>query len=146
MLSQPPSLAPATWVSLAGIYNFFTTHNYNFWGIYSPLQHGMLLLCFWRILYTEQPQADGRKLYMNRKKAMTRPHTYRIQVQGELEERWSDRLGGMAITVDHPNEKEPVTTLSGPLRDQAALSGVLNTLYEMHLPVLSVECLDKSKE
>jgi hypothetical protein len=34
-----------------------------------------------------------------------------------------------------------VTTLLGPVRDQAALNGVLNTVYELHLPVLSVEKL-----
>jgi hypothetical protein len=30
------------------------------------------------------------------------------------------------------------TTWFGELSDQAALAGVLNTLYELHLPVLSV--------
>jgi hypothetical protein len=34
-----------------------------------------------------------------------------------------------------------VATLVGRLKDQAELSGVLNTLYEMHLPLLSVEIL-----
>ncbi len=31
-----------------------------------------------------------------------------------------------------------VTTLEGELSDQAALAGVLNSLYELHLPVLMV--------
>jgi hypothetical protein len=30
----------------------------------------------------------------------------------------------------------------GRLADQAALSGILNSLYELHLPVLSAECVD----
>ena len=34
-----------------------------------------------------------------------------------------------------------MTTLVGELADQAALAGVLNTLFELHLPVLSVERL-----
>jgi hypothetical protein len=34
-----------------------------------------------------------------------------------------------------------VTTLFGDLPDQAALAGVLNTLYDLHLAVLSVERL-----
>jgi hypothetical protein len=38
-----------------------------------------------------------------------------------------------------------VTILEGHLPDQAALSGILNTLYEMHLPLLSVENLDELK-
>jgi len=32
--------------------------------------------------------------------------------------------------------------LSGELQDQAALVGVLNTLYDLGLPLLSVEWLD----
>jgi hypothetical protein len=34
-----------------------------------------------------------------------------------------------------------VTTLTGRLKDQAELSGVLNGLYELHLPILSVKIL-----
>ncbi|NQT82615.1 hypothetical protein HQ563_06305 [bacterium] len=70
---------------------------------------------------------------------MEKAVAYKIQVQGELDERWSDRLGGMSITVDRSGEQKPLTTLVGHLRDQAALSGVMNTLYELHVPVLSVE-------
>ena len=71
------------------------------------------------------------------------PATYRIRVQGRLHKSWADRLGGMAITTDRVAEKGSVTILVGHLADQAALSGVLNTLYELHLPLLSVENLDE---
>jgi hypothetical protein len=37
-----------------------------------------------------------------------------------------------------------ITTLTGNVMDQAALTGVLNTLYELHLPLLSVENLDET--
>jgi len=73
------------------------------------------------------------------------PATYRISVQGRLDETWADRLGGMAITSTSTKEKLPVTLLVGHLIDQAALSGVLNTLYELHLPLLSVENLDERR-
>ena len=33
--------------------------------------------------------------------------------------------------------------LEGELSDQAALAGVLNTLYELHLTVLSVKRVDE---
>ena len=68
------------------------------------------------------------------------PATYRIRVQGILAESWSDRLGGLTITTIGQAGEAPVTTLSGPLRDQAALCGVLNTLHDLRLPLLSVEC------
>jgi hypothetical protein len=69
------------------------------------------------------------------------PATYRIKVQGYLDESRSDFLGGMTITTAREGDQEVVTTLAGRLIDQAELSGVLNTLYELHLPILSVECL-----
>jgi hypothetical protein len=67
--------------------------------------------------------------------------TYRIKVQGYLDESRSDFLSGMTITTASQGDQGVVTTLVGRLRDQAELSGVLNTLYELHLPILSVECL-----
>lgn len=37
------------------------------------------------------------------------------------------------------NLKGTVTTITGLMTDQAALSGVLETLYELHLTLLNVE-------
>ena len=76
---------------------------------------------------------------------MLKPSAYRIKVQGELPKRWSDRLQGMSITVDYSEENGPVTMLEGPLRDRAALAGVLNTIYEGRFSVLSVEQVKKPK-
>ena len=67
------------------------------------------------------------------------PATYRIRVKGYLEDRWSDRLGDMTIEVTKQAEGARETTLVGRLADQAALLGVLNALYGLHLPLLSVE-------
>ena len=71
-----------------------------------------------------------------------RPGNYRIRVLGSLEESWSERLGGLRITTSSLKDQGPVTELVGPIRDQAELSGVLNTLYEYHLTLLSVEMLE----
>ena len=69
------------------------------------------------------------------------PATYRIRVQGHLNKSWSDRLGGMTvIPAGQTTDGAPETILTGRLLDQAALFGVLNTLYELHLPLLLVEC------
>ena len=67
------------------------------------------------------------------------PATYRIEVKGCLDESWSDRLAGMRIVTREGEDQTTVTTLIGLLRDQAALIGVLNSIYELHLPILSVE-------
>jgi len=81
-------------------------------------------------------------LYSEHALTVDRPATYRIQVVGYLDQNWSTRLGGLAINPSEKEGKQAVTTLSGPLIDQAALFGVLKALYDMRLPLLSVECLE----
>ena len=49
----------------------------------------------------------------------------------------------MNITETQKTDGHDETILMGRLADQAALAGVLNTLYEQHLPVLSVDCLEE---
>ena len=68
--------------------------------------------------------------------------SYCIKVQGRLDETWSDRLAGMQIKTSSRGDIK-VTILSGNVRDQAELLGVLNSLYELHLPLLSLEILNK---
>ena len=59
---------------------------------------------------------------------------HEIRVQGRLDDRWVDWLEGLALT----REDDGTTTLTGPLADQAALHGVLNTIRDLNLPILSV--------
>jgi hypothetical protein len=70
------------------------------------------------------------------------PATYQISVQGRIDPTWSDRLEGMTICQSTVEADSPVTALEGELSDQTALAGVLNTLYELHLTVLSVKRLN----
>ena len=66
---------------------------------------------------------------------------YRIWVSGRLGADSSDSLQGMSILAHLSEGRPALTVLEGELTDQAALVGVLNSLYEMHFAVLSVECL-----
>ena len=78
---------------------------------------------------------EGRIRYV-----FDRPGNYRIRVLGFLDESWSERLGGLRISACSLKDQEgPVTELVGQVRDQAKLAGVLNSLYELHLTLLSVE-------
>lgn len=72
------------------------------------------------------------------------PGRYRIRVHGQLSANWSSRLGEMSITVRQAASRLPITTLTGEVTDQAALLGVLNTLYDMGFPLLRVERLGPS--
>ena len=70
------------------------------------------------------------------------PGRYRIRVHGRLSASWASRLGEMSITVRQSASEQSVTTLTGEVTDQAALMGVLNTLYDMGFPLLKVERLE----
>ena len=72
----------------------------------------------------------------------SRPGKYHICVHGFLDKRWSERLGGLRITTSSNKGQGSVTSLVGKVRDQAELAGVLDTLYELHLSLLSVEYLN----
>jgi len=77
--------------------------------------------------------------YIKRHLELWAPATYRIEVEGFLEKSLSDLLGGLRIDTYLRDDQTTVTVISGRVRDQAELVGILNTLYEMHLPILSVE-------
>jgi hypothetical protein len=73
---------------------------------------------------------------------MQGPAIYRIVVRGTLDPDWSKRIAGMSITERHTKANEVETVLVGRLSDQTALASVLNALYELHLPVVSADCLE----
>jgi hypothetical protein len=74
---------------------------------------------------------------------MSGPAVYRIRVRGRLDAELSERLG-MRVENLARNDGKAESVLEGRLLDQAALAGVLNKLYELHLPVMSVDCLGGS--
>ena len=67
---------------------------------------------------------------------------YRIRIQGTLDPCWSNRLGGVTIYLEErTSSSNTVTILEGKITDQAALFGLLVALYDLRLPLLSVECI-----
>ena len=60
---------------------------------------------------------------------------YEIKIKGHLDQDWSSWLDGLAIEAQTHGE----TLLTGPVRDQAALHGLLNKIRDLGLPLLSVE-------
>ncbi len=67
----------------------------------------------------------------------TGPGLYRIIALGALASKWSDRLGGMQLSVREDGQ-HPHVELYGQLPDQAALLGVLNMLCDLQLTLISV--------
>lgn len=61
--------------------------------------------------------------------------TCRIRVAGELGPEWTSWFDGLAIVM----EGEGVTALDGELPDQAALHGLLASIRDLGLDLISVE-------
>ena len=84
----------------------------------------------------------GKLMNESKRSLLIASAKYEIRITGHLEGSWSDRLGGMTIIPSEDESGIAITTLHGELPDQAALFGILNALYDMRLPVISLECLD----
>jgi hypothetical protein len=62
-------------------------------------------------------------------------HQVRIRIQGELDPAWSSVLAGLAVTA----EADGTTLVEGELPDQAAVHGLLGSIRDFGLPLVSVE-------
>lgn len=71
------------------------------------------------------------------------PYTYRITVQGRLDDSWSNWFSGMSVAVEYAGDGSPVTLLTGPVVDQPALRGILNKLWDLNLTLISVNRVAK---
>ena len=59
---------------------------------------------------------------------------YRMRVEGYLEPHWSIWFDGLTITHDSNGD----TTLEGPVRDQAALYGLIDKARDLGLTLIAV--------
>ena len=68
---------------------------------------------------------------------------YCIKVQGAIDERFAGYFGDMVISTEKKTEGKITGILTGSLKDQSELLGVLNALHNLHLPIVSIQVLDK---
>ena len=61
------------------------------------------------------------------------PGRYEIRLKGHLDHRWAERFAGRSFT----NARDGTTILAGPVVDQAALYGLLRTVRDLALPLVS---------
>ncbi len=74
------------------------------------------------------------------------PTCYQIIVSGCLRDKWSDWFSGLTITSENLPDGSPITYLTGPLKDQAALRGVLIKLWDLNLLLISVQQVPSSPD
>jgi hypothetical protein len=65
---------------------------------------------------------------------------YKIRVQGRLSKRRSGWFEGMTMRLERAPDDTLVTTLTGPVVDQARLRGILSKLWDLNLTLISVTC------
>ena len=70
-----------------------------------------------------------------------RPACYEIKVEGLLNKNWEEKLQGLIISSERYPNGDQISVLKGQINDQAALSGILNTLYDMKMTIISVNTL-----
>jgi hypothetical protein len=75
---------------------------------------------------------------MNPSRQQDKAVIYEICVKGVLDEHWSGWLGDLTIVPQLSGE----TLLTGPVRDQAALHGLIIKIRDMGLPLLSIKRMD----
>ncbi len=69
------------------------------------------------------------------------PATYVIRVQGWVSEQWRDWINGMTLDTEEDDEGSESTRLTGVVRDQAALLGLLQSLYTLGFALLEVRLI-----
>jgi hypothetical protein len=67
-----------------------------------------------------------------------RPRVYQITVEGHLRPQWAAWFDGLSITLGERGG----TVLTGPVRDQAALHGLIKKIRDLGMPLLSIQCVD----
>lgn len=73
-------------------------------------------------------------------KPSSNQHYYQIKLEGFLDDRWADWFDGLTMTTQRQNGS--ITTLTGPVADQAALRGLLNQIWDFNLALVAIERLD----
>jgi hypothetical protein len=62
----------------------------------------------------------------------------KIKIQGHLDENWEDWFDGMRIIYDEDN-----TILSGFIKDETFLHGILNKIRDLNLNLISITPSDE---
>jgi len=69
----------------------------------------------------------------------SQPAKYQIKIQGRQIEGWSDWMDDLKIETERISEGTTLTTLSGVVKDQAGLHGLLNRIRDLNIPLVSVQ-------
>ncbi len=72
---------------------------------------------------------------------MSSKAVYQLSIMGILDHQWSDWLNGATIKIEKIVPDRSITFLLCQVRDQAELHGIINKLYTLNLPLVSVQIM-----
>ncbi len=71
------------------------------------------------------------------------PMIYQIRIKGHLSQPWTEWFEGLTITLEDNGD---TLFLTGPVVDQAALHGLLKSLQDLGMPLISVDPVKSDQE
>ena len=78
-------------------------------------------------------------MYKSPKLKVHESATYRIHVQGAIDQSWADYYGDLIIHMEVDPDEYPVTKMTAQFHDQSALLGVISRFVDLGLPLLMVQ-------
>jgi len=70
------------------------------------------------------------------------PGIYRIVIQGGISQRWVNQFAEYIIAQEKVGEDNFKTNLKMKIMDQSHLSGILNSLYDMHMTIIEIKMIE----
>ena len=65
----------------------------------------------------------------------------KISIRGQLDKNWKNRFEGMNISFEGDN-----TILTGQIKDEAHLHGILNIIRDLNLKLISINPADNDED
>lgn len=72
----------------------------------------------------------------------TQSAKYQIKIQGRQTEGWADWMNELEIVTEPISNDITITTLTGMVKDQSGLHGLLNRIRDLSIPLISVQFID----
>jgi len=69
---------------------------------------------------------------------------YQILIRGQLDPQWSSWFEDLSVV--QVEGEHGITCLAGPVRDQVALRGILNKLWDLNLEIICVQLLQEKED
>lgn len=74
-------------------------------------------------------------------KSFSGPATYQITVEGKVDQEYLQNVSGLSVSLTELKD-HTLSTLTGEIVDQSALSGIINTLVDNRYSVITVIKID----